>query len=529
MGTRTRRLLSCLGAALALACGTGGSGAGANPLDRFTKVTVEQERARGATADAEIQQVLPLIDDPVVLGFVNDLGQAMVETIEPQPFIYRFRVVVNPTLNAFALPGGYIYFHSGTILSAGSIDELAGVMAHEIAHVKGRHYARLVEQALIPDLLAKLAGIAATVATGEMAPLLVSEGMNVALQLRFTREFEAEADELGSTFMARSGYDPLGMARFFERIVAVQEQAELARVQIPPYLYSHPDVKSRVSTALGRTDRLTVTGSADPGLAASFRAVQARLAMLLDAGQTTLRAPPPPVDRAASDAALADAAQHAREGNRLAALARLAEAERDQPYDPRLPFRSAEILGEMDRMRESIAAYRRALSLDPGVALTHFRIGLAYKSLGDRVNATFYLEQALRRFESGGALQRRTARELERLTFPVVEEAGLADGSDAAGSDTVAGHSREEFRTGDPRAVWWARVSSRHEGRRRDIEVRWSDPSGRVVQELAVDGGRKPYVRSALTLGPERAPGVWQVEALLDGDLVDRRSFRVIP
>jgi len=501
-----------------------------NPLSRLTTVTVDQERSRGATADAEIQKALPLIDDPVVLGFVNDLGQAMVRTIEPQPFIYRFRVVRDPQLNAFALPGGYIYFHSGTLLQAGSIDELAGVMAHEIGHVKGRHYARLVEQAMIPDLLGKVAGIAATVATGEAAPLLVSEGMNVALQLRFTREFEAEADDLGSTFMARSGYDPHGMARFFERIVAAEDAAIGQRFQIPPYLYSHPDVKSRIQSAVARADRLTVTGTADPELASAFRTAQLRLALLAGSDQTSLRAPAPQADRSLTDPLIAEAERLAADGDRDAALARLAEAELREPNDPRVPFRRGELLREQERTREAIAAFRRALALDPSVALTYFRIGKSYKALGDRVNATFYLEQALRRFEPGGALQRRAAAEIERLTFPIVAQAGLADGQDSPGADTPAGHSQDAFRLADPQVVWWAEVASRWAHLRERIEVRWTDPAGRVAQEEPVESPSRPFVRSSLALDGERAqPGLWRVEALLDGDPVDQRSFRLAP
>jgi predicted Zn-dependent protease len=122
-----------------------------NPIEAYTDVSIEQEREMGAEFDRLIRDHILLIDDPVVLGFVNDLGYTIVRKIEPQPFIYHFRVIVDPTLNAFAVPGGYIYLHSGTILQSGSLHELAGVVAHEIGHVKGRHYARMREKAAIPD------------------------------------------------------------------------------------------------------------------------------------------------------------------------------------------------------------------------------------------------------------------------------------------------------------------------------------------------------------------------------------------
>jgi predicted Zn-dependent protease len=321
------------------------------------------------------------------------------------------------------------------------------------------------------------------------------------------------------------------MARFFERIVAVEEQAAVDhRIAIPPYLYTHPDVASRVEIARRRSEQLSRTGTADPALAGGMRAAQYRLALLVDSGQTTLRQASAPARRAATDPLVDEAQRLAAAGDRPRALATLERAEQVDPNDPRIAFRRGELLAELDRPRDAIAAWRRALLLDPGVALNYFRIGLAYKALGDRVNATFYLEQALRRFEPGGALQHRAALEIDRLTFPVITSAGLADGSSEAGADTVAGHSREEFRSGEPRAVWWARVGSRYQGRRGDIVVRWTDPHGAVVQEEAADPRRRPHVTSSLALAESAGRhGIWRVEALLDGDLVDRRTFRLTP
>ena len=235
MATRPRFRLAVAVLLGALGC-VQDDGSRFNPIDAYSKVSVDREREIGWQFDGEIQAHIRLIDDPV----------------EPQPFIYHFRVIVDPSLNAFAVPGGYIYLHTGTILEAGSLDELAGVLAHEIGHVKGRHYARMREKAAIPDLLAKVAGMAAALATGEPGALAASEGLNVALQLKFSREFETEADDIGSNFMARAGYRPEAMARFFERIV---NSSRDIRVQIPPYLYTHPDVENRISAVLAGAEQ----------------------------------------------------------------------------------------------------------------------------------------------------------------------------------------------------------------------------------------------------------------------------------
>lgn len=517
---------------LALLPGLGacrGALAGGNPIRQLTRVGVEKEREVGYQADLEIRKQLRLIDDPAVLTFVHELGQSVVETLGEQPFVYHFRVIEDPSLNAFALPGGYIYFHSGTLLEAGSLDEVAGVMAHEVAHVKGRHWARMVEKSTIPNLLSSIAGILATVATGEPGALVVSQGVNVALQIRFTREFEAEADQLGTTFMARAGYDPRGMAVFFERIIAA-ERAAGPRMQVPPYLYTHPDVGLRVDAAIRRADGLTVTGERDARLVAAFRGAQRRLARLLASGRSEIRPLRPPSDPARTRPALDEAGRLAEEGRLEAAVAVLEAAAREAPGEPRIAFRTGELLAEAGRPREAIDAYRRALSLDPSVALAWYRVGMLHRELGQPADAAFFLEQAERRFEAGGALQERTRKVLERLTFPILDAAGLADGDLSPAADTPAGRARERFRPGDPRVVWWGRVAERWQGVQGQLTVRFLDPEGRTVQEEAATRmGRALVSTLALDRPAVERPGTWRVEARLGDDVVDRRSFRLEP
>jgi predicted Zn-dependent protease len=532
MAARRRLRLGLAFLLAAVAC-VQNDGSRFNPIDAYTDVSVEQEREIGAEFDRQLREhvlegQIRLIDDPVVLGFLTDLGQSIVRKIEPQPFIYHFRVIVDPALNAFAVPGGYIYLHSGTILQSGSLDELAGVVAHEIGHVKGRHYARMREKAAIPDLLAKIAGMAAVVATGEPGLLVASEGLNVALQLRFSREFETEADEIGSNFMARAGYHPEGMARFFERIIVASHDI---RFQMPPYLYSHPDVEDRIASVLIGLDTITVTGTASPELRWAFREAQARLALLVQSDRTTWLDALPDPDRSKTDPLLDDAEKLAGEGDIPGGLALLEEAERIEPYDPRVPFLRAELLERSGRTRDALGAYRRALAIDPSVALVYYRLGMAYLSLGDRHKATFYLEQAVHRFGGEGPLPARARREIERLTFPPVDAAGIADGIEGHGGTAHFGSPRVEFQSGDPRVVWWGRIAERYLPMRTQIRVRFTDPSGAVVQEQGAEKARKPYVHSTLELEGSVAGrhGIWRVEALLDDRLIDRRTFRLTP
>jgi predicted Zn-dependent protease len=525
MAARQARLLLALLLLAAAACA--GRDGRRFDLASIAEVSEDDERSLGAQVDAAIQAQIPVIDDPVVLGFVNELGQRIVATLEPQPFIYRFRVVPNSTLNAFALPAGYVYFHSATILQAGTLNELAGVMGHEIAHVKAHHYARGTEKAFWPSLLARTAGLAAAVATGQPGFAAAAEGANVALQLKYSREFETEADELGAVFMARAGFDPAGMGRFFERIVSADVPSA---IHVPPYLYSHPDAEKRIAGVKQRAGTLRVGGRPDPELEASFRDAQARLALLVQHGRTSLQGSPPH-DRSRSDPLLARANAAAAAGDRREALALLIHAERIEPGDPRLPFRRGELLGEDGRTREAIGAWRRAVALDGSVALAYYHLGNAYKSLGHRHDATYYYEQAARRFKPGGAFQQRALLALETLSYPPLSAAGFADGKIGEGAEAVAGAPRESFSPADAEVVWWGKLDKRYGPFRKLVRVRWSDPEGRPVQEGPAEALPKSHLAAHLALeGPLRERyGDWQVEAAIEGQVIDRRSFRLAP
>ena len=516
-------------ALLTLSC-VGADGERVNPLKKVigAEVGVDQEREWGEQFDREIAKKVTLIDDPIVVGFVNDLGQDIVRGIEPQPFIYRFRVILDPTLNAFAVPGGYVYIHSGTILAASSLDELAGVVGHEIGHVKGRHIARMQEKMAIPQLLAGIVGMGAAVAAKNAGPAVAAQAVNVAMQLKFSREFEAEADDLGMTFMSRAGYDPHGMAHFFEKIEAEERPGA---IEIPPYLYSHPALKDRIKAVEDEAPSLRVHGSPPAELAAEMPEAQLRLTELIDAHRTSLPQAAAPLDRSAGDAALAAADGRAVEGDLQGAIAVLAAAEKAQPGDPRIPFREGELLEMVGRRSEAIAAYRRTLRLAPTRAQVLYKMGLAGKANGERHRAVFYLEQAERRFGEKSELQKKAAREVEKLTFRVVTDAGFADGSEAGTADTAGGFSRESFLTSDGEAVWWAKVHARYYNGDlpKKMTVRWIDPSGAVHAETPIEARGRPDVIARLPIRPDGGiqPGVWTAETLFEGDVVDKSTFSI--
>ncbi len=527
MATRAAHLIRLTALAVVAAC-VQDDGSRFNPIKDMVTLSVDNERELGLQFDREIRKHVEVIDDPAVAGFINDLGQEMVRTIEPQPFIYRFRVINDPSLNAFAVPGGYIYFHSGTVLAAGSIDELAGVLGHEIGHVKARHFARMQQKTQIRDLLAGLVGMAAAIAVDEPGLLVATQAVNVAMKLRFSREFERESDQLGAVFVTRVGYDPRGITRFFDRILAEQRRHP---VNVPPYLFSHPDVEDRIEAVEIAAENLRPIRKPESGFAEALADAQLRIALLLDTGRLTLPGAAAAADRSNSDPLLDEANRLAEGGDRDEALLVLARVEALEPNDPRVSFRIGELLSEAGRHREAVQAFRRTVRLDPTHALVFFKMGQSYKELSDRHHAVFAFEQAQTRSGETSAMQRRAEWEIEKLTFTILLETGLADGIAGTGTDTPLGDTREDFQHGVGQIAWWGRLNHRFSSYTDQMTVRWTDPEGQLVQETAVKRYAKPYIGSVLELAaPDAvATGEWTVEARIDDDVLDRHSFRLQP
>jgi hypothetical protein len=192
-----------------------------------------------------------------------------------------------------------------------------------------------------------------------------------------------------------------------------------------------------------------------------------------------------------------------------------------------VPFRRGEILESLDRRDEANVAFRRTVALDPTRAQVYYRIGRSYRALGDPQRAVFYLEQASQRFAPGSDWRQKTDWEVVKLTFPVVTESGTADGRRGAGADTVAGATREVFAATDAEVVWWGRVAGRFATVRPKITARWKDPRGAVVLEQKVEPVSGAVVMARFPLDAPRTPGAWTVEALLEDQVIDKRTFRV--
>jgi len=205
------------------------------PADR-----INYEDKVGREFAVEASGVLRLMDEPEVLNYVKALGQRIAGQLEGSRISYRFFVVRDPTMNAFAVPGGYIYTFAGLLNQVEDEDELAGVMAHEIGHVEGNHFIRGQKKMDLTNIAVIAATIlAATLGGGESAAAVgtLAQATQISTQLHYSREFEREADRTSIRLSHKAGYEPEGILSLFDTFHA---QARLNASDLPPYFSTHP-------------------------------------------------------------------------------------------------------------------------------------------------------------------------------------------------------------------------------------------------------------------------------------------------
>ena len=218
-------------------------------------ISPQQEYQIGLGFYLRLQQSVDLIEDPEVNSYIQSLGNRLVTHSDAPQRPFRFFMVPNTTVNAFAAPGGFVGVHSGLILTSKSEDEVASVLAHEIAHVTQRHMLRSYEkskQMSVPMTIAMIAAAllgAADPGAGAAAMMAVQAG-GVQSQINFTRSNEAEADNLGMQTLVRSGFDAMAMPEFFERLQLSSRFYDTGAV--PEFLRTHPVTTSRIAEARGR-------------------------------------------------------------------------------------------------------------------------------------------------------------------------------------------------------------------------------------------------------------------------------------
>ncbi len=236
--------------------------------------SLEKEIAMGKQYAAQVEQTARMVQDPVVNEYVNRIGQNLVRNSDARvPF--TIKVIDSSEINAFALPGGFFYVNSGLILAADEEAELAGVMAHEIAHVAARHATRQMTRINWANI-ASIPLIFVGGGIGYAARSVVSLGLPLTF-MKFSRGFESEADYLGLQYMYASGYDPQAFIAFFEKLQAKEKKKPGS---LSKAFSSHPQTPDRIEKSQREINDILPPKPQYIVTTSEFDEVKARLAAL---------------------------------------------------------------------------------------------------------------------------------------------------------------------------------------------------------------------------------------------------------
>lgn len=398
------------------------------------RLSPRTEEVLGAAIMADGRRDPDYIDDPAVSQYLTEMGRrlSMHVTGAPQVNVFAIRA---PSINAFAMPGGHIGVHSGLVVAAGSEAELAGVLAHEIAHVAQRHVARGImaqEQSsamMLGVMLAAIAAAAAGASSLAQGAAMFGQAAAINSQLSFSRDAEREADRIGLQTMHAAGYDPDGMARMFSRLA---QTARFNESTAASYASTHPLSIERLSDLQNRIRQVGRKASADSD---TFWFVRARLRVAqggYDRSSDPLAAlraeatESSGVRKAAALYGVAMALQ--RRGDLEGARRALQEAQRLGHEHPMLAHLAVELAMAEKQWQEAVklsADAVRAWPRDRALALIHAR---ALQRAGDDRGAAEFLAKAIEQWpEAEPELYRLAAESRARLGDGVASARLMAD------------------------------------------------------------------------------------------------------
>jgi predicted Zn-dependent protease len=260
----SRFLLTAALVLLQVACATNPVTGGSD----FVLMSEEKEISLGRKYSAEVVKEIPVYDDPELARLVQSVGEAIAARSHRPDLIYRFTVLDSTTVNAFALPGGYIYITRGLLAYLNSEAELAAVLGHEIGHVTARHSVRQHSTATVTSVL----GAVVAASTGIQGVDTLTDLLGTALVRGYGREHELEADRLGAEYIAKSGYDPRGMLQVvgvlknqeaFDKLVAEKEGREPSAYH--GLFSTHPDNDARFQEVVNAANRFRSAETARVG------------------------------------------------------------------------------------------------------------------------------------------------------------------------------------------------------------------------------------------------------------------------
>ncbi len=439
------------------------------PPSRSAAMTLQEERELGEQVLREVQRRWQFVQDPAVNHYVNRMGKRILQSLPPQPFEYRFFVLNTPDVNAFAVPGGFVFINSGLILLVENEDELASVICHEIGHVVGRHIAKRSEQGQNISLASLGAILAGILLGGPAAGAIITTTMAASqtAMLKYSRDDEADADYRGLKFMMEAGYDTRCMVAMLKKL---RRMSGPASSDPPAYLLTHPAVEERIAELeiqMARYPQEKVVH--DP--AGNLHRIQTKLiAEEKDIARSVTyfenylkRQPDDPeaffglglaqkrmgaLDRAIENFSKAasffpeDGEIYRELGAAYLLKANLPEAQKNlerarslSPSDALTYFYLGRVYSEQKLAEEALQSLLRARELNPRLPELYYHLGMAYgaKSMlgqayqsfgyyylttGDRKTALAHFQKALPYFSENSPERQAIEKEIQALTAP---------------------------------------------------------------------------------------------------------------
>ena len=243
----------------------------------FNLFSKEQDVQLGKESAAEVEKKMKVVDNPELQAYIGTVGKKLTSSSDAGEFPYSFKVVVDKSINAFALPGGPMYIHTGLLAAADNESQMAGVMAHEVSHVALRHGTNQASKQQMLQLPAMLVGQASGSGglLGTLSQLGINLGANSVL-LKFSRSAETEADLLGTRLMHNAGYNPGELANFFRKL---ETEGGNQNKLVEMFMASHPNPGNRVQAVQKEAKSLpTRTYNGETGQFRSMQALVAKVA-----------------------------------------------------------------------------------------------------------------------------------------------------------------------------------------------------------------------------------------------------------
>jgi beta-barrel assembly-enhancing protease len=240
---------------------------------QFRLISVEQEIDMGRRVDAEVRREMPVLQDAEVTAYVRSLGRRLAQHAPGPQYPYRVSVVDYREINAFALPGGPIWMHRGLMHAATNESQVAGVLAHEIAHVAQRHSADQLTKATMANWSLGVLGAFLGNSAGAGAAQIAAGFLTNGIFLKFSRDDEREADQVGLQIMRRAGWNPRGMVELFE---VLRREARRDPGSVETFFSTHPPPQDRIS----RLDRQIGRNPSGRRDSPEFQRIKARLLRL---------------------------------------------------------------------------------------------------------------------------------------------------------------------------------------------------------------------------------------------------------